>query len=101
MAEELKLKIERRNQIHTLIQKSLEDLLQYKVTDILDNYNKSDFEKIKTINAAIEEMNDISERFDRLLHGGKTEDELQKERDSEITKHINEVFKSSCYEKRF
>lgn len=96
MAEELKLKLERRNQIHTLIQNSLKSMLQERVTDILDNYNKSDFEKIKTINAAIDETNEISERFDRLLHGGKTESEMRKEQNerakAEFGKLYNNVF---------
>lgn len=98
---ELKLKNERRNQIHTLIQNSLSNILQEKVTNIIDN-SASDFEKIKAINAAIDEMNEISERFDRLLHGGKTESEIRKERNerakvqfNQYNKVLDDIFKTN------
>lgn len=101
MAEELKLKNERRNQIHTLIQNSLSSMLQEKVTDIL-NSQKSDFEKIKAINAAIDETNEISERYDRFLHGGKTESEIRKERIKrdkaqfdQYNKVLDDIFKTN------
>lgn len=89
----MEIKVKDRDEIWHEIQASIQRQKERAIDDILRKANpEKKLETFLTIKAIVDSHAQMSERWDRFLHNGKTESEERKEQCDAIGKQLKDVF---------